>query len=357
MIWPDLAATSRAPAHLPCRPLINLSTLPDTDFPMSRHGHPPVTAFSPTRRFLLAGAAALPLAGCFRTGSASAPDEAQLVHVATPRNAIDGGRVPPFFGNARAGRVTYAKVQLGGPESVLGSVVGGTEVRRVDIQAGDAGEQIAQALRGRDSLLYVHGYNNTFESAMAEVAQLVPGTGFAGNAVLFSWVSKGGLLDYNHDRESALIARDQLADVLASILNDPFGAKVHIVAHSMGTLVTLEALRSYRDRHGEQGFDRIGAVVFASPDIDIDVFRANLGRLGSLRAKMTVITATNDRALDVSRRLAGGARLGALPAKDLDGLGIRVVDATEFAGGLVRHDAFLSNADVRGVIRRAIERA
>lgn len=313
-------------------------------------------AHRPSRRALLAGAAALPLAGCFRTGAGNGTTEAQLIHVATPRDAVDGGRMPPFFGSNRSRKVTYARAVLGGSESVLGSVVGNTEVRRVEVQLGDAGEQIAQSIRGRDSLLYIHGYNHTFESAVADTAQLVQGTGFRGNAVLFSWVSKGGLLDYNHDRESALIARDQLADVLASILNDPFGTKIHIVAHSMGTLVTLEALRSYRDRHSEQGFDRIGAIIFASPDIDVDVFRANLGRLGSLRAKMTVITATNDRALDVSRRLSGGARVGALPAAAFEGLGVRVVDATEFAGGFVRHDAFLSNADVRGVIRRAVER-
>ncbi|MCA0406584.1 MAG: alpha/beta hydrolase, partial [Proteobacteria bacterium] len=73
--------------------------------------------------------------------------------------------------------------------------------------------------------------------------------------------------------------------------------------------------------------------------------------------KMTVITATNDRALDISSRLAGNARVGALPREALEGTGVRVLDATEFASGLIRHDAFVANADVRAAIKRAIERA
>lgn len=188
------------------------------------------------------------------------------------------------------------------------------------------------------------------------MVQLSDGIAFRGNTVLFAWPSKGGLLDYGYDRESALLARHHLADVLAAVLQDPFGAKLNLVAHSMGTLVTLEALRGYRDRFGDTGLDRLGAVVLAAPDIDLDVFKAGLGRLGALRAKIAVITATNDRALDLSRRLAGGERVGALAPETLAGLGVKVIDATEFATGLVRHDVFVANADVRAVIRRAIER-
>ena len=45
-----------------------------------------------------------------------------------------------------------------------------------------------------------------------------------------------------------------------------------------------------------------------------------------------------------------------MPAKALEGLGVRVVDATEFASGFIRHDAFVANEDVRAVIKRAVER-
>ena len=43
-------------------------------------------------------------------------------------------------------------------------------------------------------------------------------------------------------------------------------------------------------------------------------------------------------------------------ADHLEAPDVRVVDATQHAGGVLRHDAFLSNPEVRAVVRRAIER-
>jgi len=326
----------------------------------------------PSRRAALASLLAVPLAGCLGSDASKGQFVARLggdrlandpvLHIATTRKLAAGGHRSPFFDASRSASLSYARAQLDAPDpSMLGRigalVKSDFAVRQVEVQPGDASQALAEGLRGRNSLLFVHGYNQTFEAAALDAAALSDGIGFRGNTVLFSWPSKGGLLDYGYDRESALIARDPLADALSAVLNDPFGSRLHLVAHSMGTLVTLEALRGYRDRNGDKGLDRLGALVLAAPDIDLDVFKANLGRLGPLRERMTVITATNDRALDLSRRLAGGERVGALPAAAFDGLGVKVVDATEFATGLVRHDAFVANADVRAVIRRAVERA
>ena len=38
-------------------------------------------------------------------------------------------------------------------------------------------------------------------------------------------------------------------------------------------------------------------MVFAAPDIDMDVFSSAIGRIGPLAGKITVVTSTNDRAL------------------------------------------------------------
>ena len=318
----------------------------------------------------LGGVAALPLAGCLggpvanlgASGRPTGPEDEALLHVITSRRLAGNGQASPFFDARRAPELTYAQARFKVPDgTVMGQigklVTSDYTIDKVDPFTGEAASRLATAIRGRDSLLFVHGYNQTFEAAARDAGQLAAGVGFFGHTVLFSWPSKGGLLDYGYDRESALLARDQLAETLFAVLGDASGGRIHIVAHSMGTLATLEALRAYRDRFGETGFTRVGSIVFAAPDIDLDVFRAGLGRLGSLRRKMTVITATNDRALDLSRRLSGGDRVGALPADALDGLGVRVVDATEFASGLIRHDVFVANADVRAVIKRAIDRS
>jgi esterase/lipase superfamily enzyme len=322
----------------------------------------------PSRRALLALLAGLPLGGCIgssRTFNARAGAEElaadPTLHVVTTRKLVKGGQQSPFYDSSRS-KLSYARASLEAPDgSVFGQlnalVSSEFAVKSVEPVSGPVATSLAEALRGRNTLLFVHGYNQTFEAASRDAALLSNGIGFKGNTALFSWASKAGLLDYGYDRESALIARDPLSEILASLLQDPFGARLHIVAHSMGTLVTLEALRIYHDRYGDKGIDRVGAVVLAAPDVDVDVFRAALDRLGPWRDRMTVITATNDRALDLSRRLAGGERVGALPATALEGAGVRVIDATEFASGLIRHDVFVANADVRAAIKRAIERA
>lgn len=321
-----------------------------------------------SRRVMMALALGLPLGGCIgstRTFNARAGAEDlaadPTLHIITTRKLVKGGQKSPFF-DASRGSLKYARARLEAPDgSIFGQVnaivSGEFAVKSVELVEGAPAVTFAEALRGRDSLLFVHGYNQTFEAASRDAALLSNGIGFKGNTALFSWPSRAGLLDYGYDRESAMLARDPLAESLASVVQDPFGARLHLVAHSMGTLVTLEALRIFRDRNGDGALDRIGAIVLAAPDVDADLFRAAIGHLGPWRNRMTIITATNDRALDISRRIAGGERAGALGREAFEGLGIRVLDATEFASGLIRHDAFVANADVRAAIKRIIERA
>jgi len=79
-------------------------------------------------------------------------------------------------------------------------------------------------------------------------------------------------------------------------------------------------------------------------------------RIPPLAPKITVITATNDRALAVAGWLAGGTtRVGAAEKSQLEKLGLRVIDASADGWGLINHDLFLSNAQVQLVIRRAVD--
>jgi esterase/lipase superfamily enzyme len=89
--------------------------------------------------------------------------------------------------------------------------------------------------------------------------------------------------------------------------------------------------------------------------VPIDVFSSSIERLGPLARKITIVTATNDRALALSRRLAGGiTRVGAAEKAQLERLGLNVVDASD-NWGIINHAQFLTNAEVRKVVRRAIE--
>ncbi|HMM89716.1 alpha/beta hydrolase [Bradyrhizobium sp.] len=319
-----------------------------------------------SRRAFLRGiacsASAIALGGCAsmaatgaRYDAASLSAEPTLL-VATTRKPANGGRTKPWFGPERATRMTIARAKLVPPdESRFSLAAAGLGDWRLDTVEPVASE-VGDLLSGGDVLIYVHGFKQTFETAALDAAHLADGIKFRGQTMVFSWPSKAGLFDYAYDRDSAMWSRDEFERVLNSVVTSPAAGRVHIVAHSMGTMLTLESLRQLYARNGEVASDKIGAIVFASPDIDMDVFSSSVTRMGPLGRKITVVAATNDRALALSGRLAGGmTRVGAAEKAAIERLGVRVIDASDAGWGVINHDLFLSNAEVRRVIRRSID--
>lgn len=277
--------------------------------------------------------------------------------IATTRKPVNGGRTKPWFGPERAPRMTVARARLVAPDesrfSLAAAGIGDWRIEAVEPASGDISDLLGA---GGDVLIYVHGFKQTFETSALDAAQLADGIRFRGQTIAFSWPSKAGLFDYAYDRDSAMWSRDEFERVLNSVVTTPSAGRVHIVAHSMGTMLTLESLRQLYARSGDAVADRIGAVVFASPDIDMDIFSSSIVRMGPLGRKITVVAATNDRALALSGRLAGGmTRVGAAEKDAIERLGLRVIDASTAGWGVINHDLFLSNAEVRKVIRRSID--
>jgi esterase/lipase superfamily enzyme len=279
--------------------------------------------------------------------------------VATTRKAVNGAREKPWFGPERAAKMTVARARLKPPDDGRFSLasVGLDDWRLEGIEtATQIGDLFGMPGAARDVLIYVHGFNQTFESAVLDAARLSDGVRFRGETLAFSWPSKAKLLDYGYDRESAMWSRDALEQVFAGLMASPTTGRIHVVAHSIGTMLTMEALRQIYARHGAVASERIASVVFASPDIDLDVFTSSVERIGPLASKITVVTATNDRALAVSGWMAGGVtRVGATEKAELKRRGLHVIDASAEGWGVINHDLFLSNAQVRKVIRRAVD--
>ncbi|GGG47186.1 alpha/beta hydrolase [Chelatococcus composti] len=330
-------------------------------------------------RLALAQAGAVTLAGCSSaigaldssstpaaTGNSS-PTGARggpVVYAVTTRAPVNGASERPWFGSARSGGTRAVAVRFDPPPEGFFDRIGATLTGDWHINAveplgnNDPVAALTLAAAGRDVLIYVHGYNQSFEQAAIDAAELSRAIGFSGATVGFSWPSKEGLLDYGYDRESALWSRDAFQDLLEALVRNAMIGRVHIVAHSMGTLLTLETLRQLWAVSGSPDVAaRFGAIVLASPDIDVDLFATSVRRIGPLAKHITVISSVNDRALAVSSRLAGGvSRVGAADRAVLEPLGVRIADASEYGWGIIRHDLFLSNKDVRGVIKRAVER-
>jgi esterase/lipase superfamily enzyme len=156
-----------------------------------------------------------------------------------------------------------------------------------------------------------------------------------GVAVHYAWPSAGNPLGYIYDRDSALFARDGLEALIREV--EAAGAdQIVIVAHSLGSLVTMEALRQMAiDRPGSV-YRRIDGVILISPDIDIDVFRAQAARIGRLPDPFGIFVSKRDRALALISRLAGQQnRLGNVANVDqVSDLEVTIIDVTGFSQGL-----------------------
>ena len=207
-------------------------------------------------------------------------------------------------------------------------------------------------------LVFVHGFNNRFDDAVYRFAQIVHDAKAPGIPVLFTWPSRGEikLRAYTYDRESANYSRDAFEQLLATLAANPNVKEINIVAHSMGNWVTLEALRGMSIRGGKIG-GKIKNVMLVAPDVDVDVFRTQIQRMGTARPRFALFVSQDDKALGLSQEIWGGVpRLGEInPAQEpyqseLKKENIEVFDLTKLRGNA--HDrAFEDITDVLVMIK------
>jgi esterase/lipase superfamily enzyme len=193
--------------------------------------------------------------------------------------------------------------------------------------------------KSRRVLVFVHGFNNRYEDAVYRFAQIVHDSGADVAPVLFTWPSRGSIFAYNYDKESTNYSRDALETMLRRVSEDPGVGEITVMAHSMGSWLTMEALRQMAIRDGRVS-PKIQNVILASPDLDVDVFGRQLDEMGKKRPNITLFVSQDDRALQLSRRISGNVdRLGQIDPRQepyrsqLEKAGITVLDLTALQGG------------------------
>src|SRR5258707_736370 len=92
---------------------------------------------------------------------------------------------------------------------------------------------------------------------------------------------------------------------------------IMVVAHSMGAMLTVDALRQLRIEGKDRVIARLSRVVLAAPDINAITFRAQVQAIGPLKPPLLVLVSKDDGALRVSSFLDGGiARAGGINVDD-----------------------------------------
>jgi esterase/lipase superfamily enzyme len=298
-------------------------------------------------------------------------DHALLVATTRQRDARPG----TLFNGDRAGALDYAAITVSIPQSHVpgkiewpttppGDPTANFVVRNEAYLDGDKAfvqalnAQLATRPRGRRKvLLFIHGYNTLFAEGLYRFAQVVHDSKAPAVPVLFTWASSGKLKDYLYDTNSATAARDDLEHTLRLVVASD-ADQVNILAHSMGNWVTVEALRQIKISGDLKHADKVGYVFLAAPDIDIDVFKSQMRRFGKPMRPFYVVLSQDDKALWLSKFIAGGdGRVGAEANIDeLAQLGATVIDLTDVKGDdSSNHGKFAQLAEVAPELRAVLE--
>jgi tetratricopeptide (TPR) repeat protein len=210
------------------------------------------------------------------------------------------------------------------------------------------------------ALIFVHGYNVSFESAARRVAQIAYDIQFDGAAFLFSWPSQERMWGYLSDSDTVNIAADHLSDFLKKIVAETKVRKIHFVAHSMGNMVLLRALERVT-RENPSLRELIGEIIEAAPDVDQGVYAHMLQTINPDGGRtFTLYASRGDWALWLSGWLRGLARAGYIGKdKPLIVPGVDTIDISEAGTSLfsLNHDLYSSNRILVADMRRIIEKS
>jgi esterase/lipase superfamily enzyme len=160
-------------------------------------------------------------------------------------------------------------------------------------------------------------------------------------------LSRGELLSYEWDRNSALFARSHFIELIKLMEREAGIKKIHVIAHSMGNFVALDALSTYAQTTAPLS---IGQVVMAAPDIDADQYKQDVGNLAKIVGGMTLYASDKDAVILASRTLAQGPRAGDLVngspilAPGVDAIDVSAIGSEEL--GIENHDTFATKRSV-----------
>jgi esterase/lipase superfamily enzyme len=185
---------------------------------------------------------------------------------------------------------------------------------------------------GRNLLVFIHGFDNSFEAAITRAAfnrEWFAQSGVAAadtTVVAFSWPSLGRLLDlplpwgdYQHDQIKAGQSGFHLMTFFANL--EPIlrraranGSRVFLLAHSMGNWALQAAVESWFS-HGNGDADLFDEAILAAADERYDSFDfpepGRLSALHRLAKRMSIYFSRIDNVLALSMAINLGAkRLG-----------------------------------------------
>jgi esterase/lipase superfamily enzyme len=184
-----------------------------------------------------------------------------------------------------------------------------------------------------DVVLFVHGFNYTFDESVETTLRIVERARVPATPVAYGWPSQGKVGAYGLDNDMSEWTTDHLADFirdLAAAVPAPY--RLHIVAHSMGNRALLMALARL-----DLSSARLGHLILIAPDIDTAIFKVLIARAGPFQHK-TLYVSDHDLALRAAGFLhAGTIRAGDAAKQYLVMEDIDTIDMSLLSAGIFGH--------------------
>ena len=291
------------------------------------------------------------------------------VYFATNRNPDDASN-PTKFGD------TFSTNDLGdlrfGQVKVTAGKMDKSTIKVLPDNPNEGSQALFDKLRetmkrqSQDSLIFIHGFNVSFKSAVESAAKIsvrygeLSGNSYTPNIFVFSWPSNGKLFEYKNDRHDAEASGYAFARGLEKLSNFLRGSnpqescqqKINLMAHSMGNYVLRHALQQIQQISGNVSLPRLfDNIILTAADEDDDAFEHDykLARLPELSQRITIYCNIEDKALSVSDITKGNPdRLGhdgprkphQVPSK------VIIVDVSEVVSGFSEHSYHVDDDNV-----------
>ena len=210
----------------------------------------------------------------------------------------------------------------------------------------------------KEALVFIHGFNVTFEGAAQRTAQLAADFELDGVPFFYDWPSRGSMFRYTADRDLVGAALfKSLATFLQGVAEKTGAERVHVIAHSLGNEFLLGALKELDDnQYRDVTEPPFSEVIFASPDVAVTDFKALAAETKRLADRMTLYASQEDKALWFSSWQAKMRRAGSAAEKVVVA-GIDSIDTSKASAGFVGHSDFAGNGldDLRSVVWHSLK--
>jgi len=195
---------------------------------------------------------------------------------------------------------------------------------------------------GNDVLVFIHGFNVTFEEAVLRTAQICADLSFTGVPMMFSWPSQGKVRWYAADSSTVEYSVPFMVKFLQDIKRQTGARNIHIIAHSMGNRALVKALIELQHAAFYDDF-KFNQIILAAPDIDAREFVYNISpKIKSCSQRLTLYASSKDKALRLSKHLHRNSRAGDSSDEIICVAGIDTVDASDVNTNLLAHDYYSS---------------